>query len=213
MLRIINIPVNPFEENVFILVDEASKDAIVVDPGMLYPEELKKFDEIIKDEGLHLTLIANTHQHLDHVFGVNAIKDKYGIKFAAAAADDIFGQSVAAHASRFGIKVDSKPVVRDIALADGDTITVGQNTLHVLAVPGHTPGGLAFYCPAQKFVLTGDSLFRGSVGRTDLGGNADQLIASIKDKLLTLPDDTTVIPGHGPSSSIKTEKCINPYLV
>lgn len=213
MFRLIHLPVNPFEVNTFILVDEATKDAIVIDPGMLYPEEHAKFDEIIKDEGLHLTQIVNTHLHLDHVFGANAVKDKYGVKLAASAADDAFGRSIADHAARFGIrKVDPRPVVRDIALADGDIITVGKGTLHVIAVPGHTPGGIALYCPEQKFVLTGDSLFRGSVGRTDLGGDHAQLISSIKSKLLTLPDDTTVIPGHGPTTTIAAEKRTNPYL-
>ena len=125
MFRIIHLAVNPFEENVLILVDEDTKDAIVIDPGMLYPEELQKFDEIIREEGLHLTQIVNTHQHLDHIFGANAVKDKYGIPLAASPSDDTFGQSVATHAARFGIKAGAKPVVRDIALADGDTITVG----------------------------------------------------------------------------------------
>lgn len=213
MFRIIHLAVNPFEENVLILVDEDTKDAIVIDPGMLYPEELQKFDEIIRKEGLHLTQIVNTHQHLDHIFGANAVKDKYGIPLAASPSDDTFGQSVATHAARFGIKAGAKPVVRDIALADGDTITVGKSTLHVLAVPGHTPGGLAFYCPEQKFIITGDSLFRGSIGRTDLGGDQATLVSSIRSKLLTLPDDTTVIPGHGPTTTIGAEKRHNPYIV
>ena len=213
MFRIIHLAVNPFEENVLILVDEDTKDAIVIDPGMLYPEELQKFDEIIREEGLHLTQIVNTHQHLDHIFGANAVKDKYGIPLAASPSDDTFGQSVATHAARFGIKAGAKPVVRDIALADGDTITVGKSTLHVLAVPGHTPGGLAFYCPEQKFIITGDSLFRGSIGRTDLGGDQATLVSSIRSKLLTLPDDTTVIPGHGPTTPIGAEKRHNPYIV
>ena len=213
MFRIIHLAVNPFEENVLILVDEDTKDAIVIDPGMLYPEELQKFDEIIREEGLHLTQIVNTHQHLDHIFGANAVKDKYGIPLAASPSDDTFGQSVATHAARFGIKAGAKPVVRDIALADGDTITVGKSTLHVLAVPGHTPGGLAFYCPEQKFIITGDSLFRGSIGRADLGGDQATLVSSIRSKLLTLPDDTTVIPGHGPTTTIGAEKRHNPYIV
>ena len=213
MFRIIHLAVNPFEENVLILVDEDTKDAIVIDPGMLYPEELQKFDEVIREEGLHLTQIVNTHQHLDHIFGANAVKDKYGIPLAASPSDDTFGQSIATHAARFGIKAGAKPVVRDIALADGDTITVGKSTLHVLAVPGHTPGGLAFYCPEQKFIITGDSLFRGSIGRTDLGGDQATLVSSIRSKLLTLPDDTTVIPGHGPTTTIGAEKRHNPYIV
>ena len=213
MFRIIHLAVNPFEENVLILVDEDTKDAIVIDPGMLYPEELQKFDEIIREEGLHLTQIVNTHQHLDHIFGANAVKDKYGIPLAASPSDDTFGQSVATHAARFGIKAGAKPVVRDIALADGDTSAVGKSTLRVLAVPGHTPGGLAFYCPEQKFIITGDSLFRGSIGRTDLGGDQATLVSSIRSKLLTLPDDTTVIPGHGPTTTIGAEKRHNPYIV
>ena len=203
MFRIIHLAVNPFEENVLILVDEDTNDAIVIDPGMLYPEELQKFDEVIREEGLHL----------DHIFGANAVKDKYGIPLAASPSDDTFGQSIATHAARFGIKAGAKPVVRDIALADGDTITVGKSTLHVLAVPGHTPGGLAFYCPEQKFIITGDSLFRGSIGRTDLGGDQATLVSSIRSKLLTLPDDTTVIPGHGPTTTIGAEKRHNPYIV
>lgn len=211
MFKISHIAVNPFEENTFILVDEATKDAIVIDPGMFYPEEIKAFDKLVKDQGLHLTQIVNTHLHLDHCFGLNYVKDKYGVDLAANAEDAELGRSVAKQEARFGMHRNPKPVEIDVPLKDGDIITVGESRLQVITVPGHTPGGIALYCPEQKFVITGDSLFQGSIGRTDLGGNEATLKNAIRTKLLTLPPDTIVIPGHGPTTTIAAE-LHNPYV-
>lgn len=211
MFKINKIAVNPFEENSFLLVDEATGDAIAVDPGMFYPEEEKAFDRLVEEQGAHLIQIVNTHLHLDHCFGLNYVKDKYGIGLAANIGDAALGRGVAGQEARFGMHRNPKPVVIDVPLKDGDIIKVGASSLQVIAVPGHTPGGIALYCAEQKFVLSGDSLFRSSIGRTDLGGNHDTLVNSIREKLLTLPADTVVIPGHGPTTTIAAERH-NPFL-
>lgn len=213
MFKITRFELNPFQENTYILADEATSDAIIVDPGMYQDEEFKAVDRFIADNGLHLTQIVNTHMHLDHCFGASYVKSKYGVKLAAHPDDASLGLSLPEQCRRFGIKKCDQGVEIDIPLADGDEIRVGESRLRVLHVPGHSRGGIALYCAEQKFVLVGDSLFKGSIGRTDLeGGNHATLIKAITDKLLVLPDDTTVLSGHGEPTTIRYERGYNPYL-
>lgn len=213
MLRIKQFAFNPFEELTYVVSDESTGDAIVIDPGMVGQREIDAFDSYIADNKLHLTGIVNTHLHLDHCFGANYVKGRYGVPVNAHAADGPLGATVDQQASRFGMKIPSGNVTIDAPLKAGDTITVGSETLEVLHVPGHTPGGLAFYSPSGKFVIVGDSLFRGSIGRTDLpGGDHATLIKAIKTQLLTLPPDTLVLSGHGDPTTIGEEAARNPYL-
>lgn len=213
MLEITKFAFNPFQESTYVLIDKDTLEAAVVDPGMFQPEEFEAFDKLLADKGASLRQILNTHMHLDHCFGANYVKDKYGVPVAANLGDAPYAADLRKQAAKFGLNVDMPSVTIDAPLKDGDTVHVGNSTLQVIAVPGHTQGGLAFYCAAQNFVLTGDSLFQGNIGRTDLmGGNEAQLIKAIRQKLLTLPPNTTVLPGHGPFTTIADEKRHNPYV-
>ncbi len=206
---------NPFGVSTFIIYDSESKTAIAIDPGMLNSAEQKEFDSYIAENNLKLTQIVNTHLHLDHCFGNNYVRDKYGIKVAAHPDDAFLGNSLVEQASRFGIRLtgnDTKAGI-DIELKDGDSIKVGAHTLKVLHVPGHSPGSIALYCAEGGFVIAGDVLFKGSIGRTDLqGGNLDTLLNSIHSRLMTLPDSTNVLPGHDRFTTIGAERATNPYI-
>lgn len=214
MLTIKQFIFNPFGESTYVVYDQASKQAIVVDPGMTDSGERAQFDRYIEDNGLKLTGIVNTHLHLDHCFGANYVKDKYGVPVKAHAADAPLGAAVPVQARRFGLgKVAADSVSIDVPLADGDTINLGDDKLEVIHVPGHSPGGIALYSPDGKFVIAGDSLFKGSIGRTDLeGGDHATLVNAVRKRLLTLPDDTLVLSGHGEPTTIGREKLSNPYL-
>ncbi len=215
MLKVKQFVFNPFGVSTFIIYDSESKAAIAIDPGMLNSAEQKEFDSYIAENNLKLTQIVNTHLHLDHCFGNNYVRDKYGIKVAAHPDDAFLGSSLAEQASRFGIRLtgnDTKVGI-DIELKDGDSIKVGAHTLKVLHVPGHSPGSIALYCAEGGFVIAGDVLFKGSIGRTDLqGGNLDTLLNSIHSRLMTLPDSTNVLPGHDRFTTIGAERATNPYI-
>ena len=216
MLKIQRFIFNPFQVSTFVVYDTDSKEAVVVDPGMLQPYERAQFDEFIKNEGLRPTLVVNTHMHLDHCFGDNYVRSRYGVKVAASMEDDFLGRDLTRQASRFGIvlKDSDEGVKIDIPLADGDTIDVGSYKLYVLAVPGHSPGSIALYSPEGPFVIAGDALFKGSIGRTDLeGSDSPTLLRSIREKLYTLPAATTVLPGHDRFTTIGEEKAGNPYTL
>lgn len=214
MLQIKQLVFNPFDENTYILIDADTNKAAVVDPGMYNEREQKEFDDFVAQSGITIDIIINTHLHLDHSFSINHVREKYGVKLAANVGDAALGRAIKEQGARFGfVKRNDAPVEIDIPLHDGDEITLGNTTLQVLHVPGHSQGGIAIYSVADKVVLSGDSLFCGSIGRTDLtGGNEMQLISSINSKLITLPDDTIVLPGHGPHTSIASEKAHNPYI-
>lgn len=213
MLKIKQFVFNPFGESTYIVSDEATGEAIVVDPGMITDDECERLDSYIADNKLTVTGVVNTHLHLDHCFGANYVRDRYGVPVKAHAADAPLGASLALQARRFGIVTDDQSVEIDAPLADGDTISLGDDRLEVLHTPGHSPGGICLYSPTGRFVIAGDTLFRGSVGRTDLeGGDFAQLGDSVRSKLLTLPDDTLVLPGHGPATTIGDEKRSNPFI-
>lgn len=215
MLKVKQFVFNPFGVSTFIIYDSESKTAIAIDPGMLNSAEQKEFDSYIAENNLKLTQIVNTHLHLDHCFGNNYVRDKYGIKVAAHPDDAFLGNSLVEQASRFGIRLtgnDTKAGI-DIELKDGDNIKVGAHTLKVLHVPGHSPGSIALYSTEGGFVIGGDVLFKGSIGRTDLqGGNLDTLLDSIHSRLMTLPDSTNVLPGHDRFTTIGAERATNPYI-
>ena len=213
MLKIKQFVCNPFDENTYLVIDETTHDAAVIDPGMFNDRERKAFDDFVEANNIHITQIINTHAHLDHCFGDNYVRDKYDVKVAASIGDAPLAASLGLQARRFGIVGGMDPVVIDTPLADGDIIRIGDSTMQVLAVPGHSKGGLALYSAEGRFVLSGDSLFQGSIGRTDLeGGSMPQLVSAVRQKLLSLPDDTVVLPGHGPHTTVGAEKRSNPFL-
>ncbi|MDE6540591.1 MAG: MBL fold metallo-hydrolase [Muribaculaceae bacterium] len=214
MLKIRQFVFNPFDENTYIAYDSDTCEAIVIDPGMSTPAECSKFEKYIGEQGLKIKEIVLTHMHLDHCFGANGLHKRYGAPIAASEADAILGVSIAGQAARFGIYLPESEAVRaSISLSDGDTVSFGNESLRVIAVPGHSLGGLALYSESGQVVFTGDTLFRRSIGRTDLpGGNHAQLLKSVRDRLFALPDDTRVLPGHGPATTIGEERLGNPFV-
>ena len=211
MLKIKSFEFSPIQENTYILYNEFN-DCIVIDPGCYFDAEKDELVAFISNKGLTPKMLINTHCHLDHVFGNKFIAEKYNLTLQLHENE----KAVLAFAPTSGLMY-SMPFDNYkgdfILLNAGDMIRLGDDLLRVLLVPGHSPGSLAFYCANDKFVISGDALFKNSVGRSDLpGGNHEQLIKSIKDNLLTLPDDTLVYSGHGPVTTIGVEKINNPYL-
>ena len=213
MLIVKQFTFSNFGVNTYLLIDSDTDEAAVVDPAMLTERERNEFDHFIAARGIKLTQIINTHLHLDHCFGVNYVKEHYGLKLAASTDDETLGRQFGQQCQRFGMTPQGGPVTIDVPLRDGDEIAIGNSRLKVIATPGHTPGGLCFYDEADRLLFVGDTLFKGSVGRTDLpGGNHQQLIGSIRSRLLTLPDNTTVLPGHDRLTNLANEQRFNPYL-
>lgn len=213
MLTLKKFTFNPFAENTYIVYDPITKDGIVMDPGMATQIEQKQFDLFVDEQGIRLSMIVNTHMHIDHCLGNNYVIKKYGIHTAACATEIAFGENLDQQARFFGLNLKGFNTTVDIILSDGQLLPVGTNTIEIIAVPGHSPGGIAIYDRADGWVLSGDSLFLGSIGRTDLpGSDHSKLIHCIRTRLLTLPEATTVYPGHGPSTTIGHERATNPYV-
>ena len=205
--------VNPFGENMYILWDEASHEAAVVDPGMMRDGEREMLTRFINDNKLTVKHVLLTHLHLDHVTGARWLADQTGADVCACALDAPLGRDLKRQVEEFGLNIECEPLTIDRNLAEGDTLTLGDEIIQVLHVPGHSPGGLAFYLPQSALLIAGDTIFNGSVGRTDLmGGDMAQLINSIREKILTLPDETVIASGHGPTTTVADEKRFNPFL-
>ena len=205
--------VNPFGENMYILWDEASHEAVVVDPGMMRDGERDMVTRFIDEHNLSVKHILLTHLHVDHITSARWLADKTGADVCGSSLDDPLGQELPEQVQHFRINVEVEPLTVDRNLIDGDTIQLGDETIQVLHVPGHSPGGLAFYLPQSALLISGDTIFNGSVGRTDLwGGDMAQLINSIREKILTLPDETVIASGHGPTTTVADEKRFNPFL-
>lgn len=202
-----------FGINTYLVFDPETKECAIVDPGMSNSNEEKAIEKFISDKGLTLKQIINTHLHIDHVVGIPFLQKKYGSPVLAHEGDKNLGIKVKHQAAAFGLDLDIEEIEISEYLKAGDTIKIGNGELKVLAVPGHSKGSIALYDPDGKFLISGDALFKGSIGRTDLpGGDYKELIDSITSELLTLPEDTVVLPGHGPSSTIGEEKRANPFL-
>jgi glyoxylase-like metal-dependent hydrolase (beta-lactamase superfamily II) len=203
---LIRLIVGPLQVNCFILADEKTKEAVVIDPG----DDAREILKVIQDKGLRVRYIVNTHAHFDHVGANKAVKDATGAELLLHEADAPVLATVTKQARSFGMSSVSSPPP-DRLLKHGDRIVAGEVSLTVLHTPGHTPGGISLL--DEGVVFTGDSLFAGSIGRTDFpGGDLKTLLRSIKTNLMTLPDDTRVFSGHGPASTIGDEKRENPFL-
>ena len=194
--------------NTYVVWDE-TKEAAVIDPGCFYPGETEQLAGFIKDNNLTIKLLLDTHLHFDHVFGNNFVEETYGVKAKANDLDMPWIKTMSARLSVFGIRYDGhvSPIEPQNVLNEGDCVTFGNTQLDVLHIPGHSPGSLVFWNREQKCVFTGDVMFQGSYGRTDFpDGDHQALMTGIREKLLTMPDDTIVYPGHGPATVIKHEK-------
>lgn len=212
-MEILRFTFNPFGVNTYIVYDPQSMECAIIDPGMISDSELKRMESIIDRYKLKPVHLINTHLHADHAVGDRFIREKYGLPLQANKADTFLAESLSQQKRMFGITDDGSSETIGQYLSDGDEIKIGNGVLKVLEVPGHTPGGIALYDADDKFVITGDSLFQGSVGRTDLpGGDMATLISAIRSKLMTLPDDTLVYSGHGGATTIGAERRHNPFL-
>ena len=203
---LIRLIVGPLQVNCYILADEKTKEAVVIDPGDDAVDILK----IINEKGFTVKYIINTHAHFDHVGANKALKEATGAQLLLHEADAPVLATVSKQSRSFGLSpVISPPADRYVK--HGDVITAGEVALKILHTPGHTPGGISLL--EEGMVFTGDSLFAGSIGRTDFpGGDLLTLINSIKTNLMILPDDTKVFSGHGPASTIGEERRENPFL-
>lgn len=212
-MKIIRLEFNGFAENTYIVYDPATRDCAIIDPGMMRPDENERIREVIEENNLHPVHLINTHMHIDHVAGNDYISRTYSLPLSAHRQDEFLGQRVQQQAHMFGMADRIRPVEITTYLNAGDEIKIGEGLLKVIHVPGHSPGSIALYDPQGRFVITGDALFAGSIGRTDLpGGSHETLISAIETNLLTLPDDTTVYPGHGGATTIGEEKVTNPFF-
>lgn len=204
---------NPIQENTYLLYDETG-ECIIIDAGCLFPQEEDQLVNFISENSLKLKQVLNTHLHFDHAFGNHFLAKKYNILPAANQADEFMIPSIQEQVKRFGL-MDLKIQSQELGsyLNEGDIVHFGNTELKVLQVPGHSPGSICFYNEKENLLFSGDVLFLESIGRTDLPmGNYGTLIDGITKKLLTLPDETVVYPGHGEQTSIKHEKQFNPYL-
>ncbi|MBI1723166.1 MAG: MBL fold metallo-hydrolase [Gemmatimonadetes bacterium] len=203
--RVVALTNGAFAENCYLVADPERGDAIIIDPG----EEAELFLARLRHEGWTLRAVWLTHAHLDHVAGVAAVKAATGAPVYLHPADRPLYDSVPAQAQLFGLRAEPPPPP-DRDLADGQSVSVGGCGFAVLHTPGHTAGGVTFAGHGLAFV--GDALFAGSIGRTDLvGGDTDTLLASIREKLYALPNETVVYSGHGPETTIGAEKQSNPF--
>ena len=208
-LRAAIIPVTPFQQNCTLLWDEASKVGAVIDPG----GDLDEIEGAIAEVGMRPEKILLTHGHIDHAGGADELRTRLGVKIEGPhPADHILLDHLESQGREYGFP--ARNVKPDRWLEEGNQVTVGGHTFSILHCPGHSPGSVVFVNRAQKFLIVGDVLFRGSIGRTDFPyGDHDALIGAIKSKLLKLGDEWAFICGHGPGSTIGLERRTNPFLV
>ncbi len=202
------LPVGPLQCNCSIFGDETSGEALVIDPG----DEVERIQEALVRRGLKVKAIVVTHAHLDHVGGAQKLKASTGAPVYMNAADRQLLASLDVQALWLGMRAPEKPDI-DVDAREGEAVRLGGAEFRMLHTPGHTPGSISLWIPAEGKVIAGDTLFRDSIGRTDLpGGNGRQILASIRDKLLALPEETLVFPGHGDETTIGREKEFNYFL-
>lgn len=211
MIQVKSFVCNPYQENTFILFDE-SGECVTIDPGVYTAVEQNALSNFIKDNALTPVLLLNTHCHIDHVVGNKYVHDTYGLLPQCHKGELPVLAAVPSYSVAVGIRYEVSPLP-EVFLEEGQTISFGNSTLEVIFAPGHSPAHICFYSKTDNFLIGGDVLFYGSIGRTDLpGGNFDTLIKNIKEKLLILPNDCIVYPGHGGETTIGFEKAHNHYL-
>lgn len=211
MITVNSFTFGPFEENTYVLHDETMQ-CIILDPGCYTADEKRELADFIEINKLKPVKLINTHAHIDHMLGNNFVAGKYNLKLEMNEHDVKLLKAAPTYGQMWGINAEPSPDP-DVLLKEGDVVQFGNSKLEVLFTPGHSEGSISFYCREDDFVIAGDVLFYGSIGRTDLpGGNFDTLISSIKEKLFPLGDSCKVYSGHGPETSIGFEKENNPFL-
>jgi len=212
MITVQGFTFNPFDENTYILYDE-TRECVIIDPGCSSKSEQEEITAFIKEEGLKPVKLLNTHCHIDHVFGNSFIAKKYNLGLEIHKDDLQTLRSLPQVSHLYGLNAEES-VEPSNFLSEGEQIKFGHSVLDILFTPGHSPGSICFVSRNDKFVIGGDVLFYGSIGRTDLpGGDHETLLASIREKLFVLDDDFTVFSGHGQDTTIGFEKENNPFLV
>lgn len=203
-----SITVGPFQENCYIVGDESTGEGALIDPG----DEAARIALAAEQTQIEVGAIILTHSHIDHVGAVAELAEEYACPVLLHAEAEEMLKSVPQQAAMMGVKFGRVPNV-DRYIATGETLEVGGLRLRSLYTPGHAPGHLVFHIESEGLAISGDAVFAGSVGRTDLpGGSMDVLMASIRDEILTLPDETRLYPGHGPATTVGDERSTNPFL-
>lgn len=210
MLHLAKFTFNPFQENTYVLHN--GSEAIIVDPGCSSPEEELELESYLRDNAITPVRLVLTHAHIDHILGNAWVHRQFGLNPELHEADVPILENGPRVAQMYGIPYDPSPEYGRL-IGKGEKIKLGEDELEVLFVPGHAPGHIALFQKDQRFVIAGDVLFSGSIGRTDLpGGNMETLLNSIRNELFPLGDDVTVHCGHGPDTTIGVEKRSNPFL-
>ena len=212
MFKVQRFECNMLQENCYVVSDE-TRECVIIDCGAFYPEEKKEILEYIRDNNLTPKHLLATHGHLDHNFGNQFILDEFGLKVEIHRDDEDFITHSEEQAEKFfGLMSFGRLPEVGRLLTGNDTIHFGNHRFCIIETPGHSRGGVFYYCKEENVCFSGDSLFRGSIGRTDLnGGSMFMLIQSLRS-ISQLPDDTIVLPGHGPQTTIGTEVATNPFL-
>lgn len=210
-MEIFTLVFSPIEVNTYILANQ-SGDCAIIDCGCYGKNETDELEDFIKNKRLNPVLLLNTHCHLDHIFGNRFVLEKYNLKTFSCESEEKNRKNALQHAMIFGLTMEMPPEPAGF-ISDNQVITFGATEMIALHVPGHTAGSLAFYSKTNNCVFTGDALFAGSIGRTDLpGGDYETLISSINNRLFVLPPETVVYPGHGSSTTVYEEMRSNPYF-
>jgi hydroxyacylglutathione hydrolase len=211
MIQVQSFVFNPYQENTYVLYDDSGA-CVIIDPGMYGPADESTFSAFIREKELKPELLLNTHCHVDHVLGNKFIYEQYGLLPQFHEGEVPLLVEVQHYAPQMGIRYEVSPIPERFLPAEG-TVQWGQHRLELIFAPGHSPAHLCFYHSGQRLLIGGDVLFRNSIGRTDLpGGNHQQLLDSIRQRIYTLPDETIVYPGHGPETTIGFEKRTNPFV-
>ena len=213
MLKLDSFVFNPFAENTYIVYDDTTLECVIIDAGCSNKAEEDQLLGFVDSHRLKPLMVVSTHGHVDHIIGNEAVKKRYGIKLAAHPDTQPDFIQAKRHGAWLGLSPNGEFPLPDIDLKDGEIIKIGESTLEVICTPGHARGSISLYAEIEGWVFTGDALFCRSIGRTDLdGGNYEQLRESIRERLFHLPDDTTVFPGHGESTTIFDEQRYNMFL-
>ncbi|MBY5957917.1 MBL fold metallo-hydrolase [Membranicola marinus] len=210
-IRIKKFTFNPFQENTYLLYNE-KKDAYIFDPGCSTAEEENILFRFIEQNELQPVALINTHCHIDHVLGNKAVTDRYDVPFWAPDGEQAMLQAASVMADMYQIPYSPSPVP-DLWIDTNHSIRLDGEAWELILAPGHSPASMVFYVPSAGIAIAGDVLFRDSIGRTDLpGGNHEELLTNIREKLYVLPDETIVYPGHGEETTIGYEKKNNPFV-
>jgi len=211
MLYLKSFCFNPFQQNTYLLYDDKG-EAFIIDPGNFTASENLTLKNFIEEKKLRLTRLLLTHAHIDHVLGNKFIYDTYNLLPEVHENDEFFIDKMTQTGAMYGVNCEQSPSPVKY-INEGDKIQLGEYTLDCLFTPGHSPGSISFYNQANKILISGDVLFLGSIGRTDLPmGDHEMLLKSVREKLFVLPDDVKVYSGHGPATTIGHEKNTNPFF-